>query len=726
MRTYIGSISRFTSLMTFTSLSITALILSPSALATDYYASEQWVIQQDVQIDAGDRIIVTQDTHVYLSADAKITIDPNAALILEEGVNIDIGENAEIAVYGELNSFGNAYNMNRLQSVQLSPTNTDWQGITTYNGSTVNLQYTQISHAVNAIRAQIGTTILFPANSDTHNNYLDTHNNYLDTHVNTETANTINSTPTSQLNVRYSTFSHNQTAINISELHTFGQLDSNIQYNQFSDNEYHLYTSSQAHTHGTELSPSIVDARFNWWSTTDTSQIKQSIRDTQSISSEESRNNHALRVDYSHYRQSIYYNDILTNAFMLALPQKWKLDDPITIDPGFNRESHYQLDGNFLIAGNTQFKPYQLATLTANSLLTVSENSMLTITETARFIAEPGAVIYLRQNSQINVDGHWQLFEGVQVIAEEGAKINLNGSLYANGASHNRVNFSAASHLINQEWQGIQVSQGAEINLRYSQVQHAQQGIYANLVPAITYPERINSNTSLNLINEPTKIKITRTRFIENEQAIRIDVVPETQNVETLIEYNDFIDNNIHLFSQVYPFHAYAEESQHSFEASIPLSSIIINAKFNWWGSHLISEISDKIIDFQHATNEIDGLRVNYSQYRNSPILNDIARNSLVVELPDDLKISDPFEIDPGYNLETEYELDGNFIIAGDTQIKRYQVVTLTSGSHLHISDDMTLSISPNAIFIIEPNASITFGHNSQLMTQGLLIDRNH
>lgn len=720
VRTYTGSISRFTSLMTFTSLSLTTLILSPSALATDYYASKQWVIQQDFQIDAGDRIIVTQDTHVYLSADAKITIDPNAALILEEGVNIDIGENAEIAVYGELSSFGDAYKMNKLRSVQLSPTNTDWQGITTYNGSKVNLQYTQISHAANAIHAQIGTTILFPANLDTHNNAnSDTHHNY-------EAGNEIENTPISQLNIRYSDFSHNQTAINISELHTFGQLDSSIQYNQFSDNEYHLYTSSQAQNHDTELSPTIVDARFNWWSTTDTNQIKQGIRDTQTIPSEGSRNTHALRVDYSHYRQSIYYNDILTNAFMLELPKKWKLDDPITIDPGFNRESHYQLDGNFLIAGNTQFKPYQLATLTANSMLTVSENSILTITETARFIAEPGAVIYLRQNSQINVDGHWQLLEGVQIIAEEGAKINLNGSLYANGTSHNRVNFSAASHLINQEWQGIQIYHGAEINLSYAQIQHAQQGVYANLVPVISNPEQIHSDTSSNLIDEQTKIEIIHTRFIENEQAIRIDVVPETQNVETLIEYNDFIDNNVHLFSQVYPFHAYAEENQHSFEVSAPFSPIIINAKFNWWGSNLVSEISDKIIDFQHATNEIDGLRVNYSQYRDSLALNDIVRNSLVVELSDDLKISDPFEVDPGYNLETEYELDGDFIIAGDTQIKRYQVVTLTSGSHLHISDDMSLSISPNAMFIIEPNASITFGHNSQLLSQGMVIDRNH
>ncbi|WP_299009434.1 hypothetical protein [uncultured Shewanella sp.] len=712
MRTYTGSISRFTNLMSIASLSITTLILSPSALATDYYASDQWVIQQDFQIDAGDRIIVTQDTHVYLSPDAKITINPNAALILEEGVNIDIGNNAEIAVYGEFTSFGNAYKMNKLQSVQLSPTNTDWQGITTYNGSKVNLQYTQVSHAVNAIHAQIGTTILFPANSDTH--------------INSDARHEIENTPISQLNIRYSDFSHNQTAINISELHTFGRLDSSIQYNQFSDNEYHLHTSSQALNHDTKLSPTIIDARFNWWSTTDTNQIKQGIRDTQIISNERNLNTSALRVDYSHYRQSIYYNDILNNAFILELPQKWKLEDPITIDPGFNRESHYQLDGNYLIAGNTQFKPYQLATLTANSMLTISENSILTIAETARFIAEPGAVIYLRQNSQINVNGHWELLEGVQVVAEEGAKINLNGSLYTNGASHNRVNFNAASHLINQEWQGIEVFHGAEINLNYAQIQHAQQGVYVNLVPAIHYPEQVNSNTSLNLSDEQTKIEITHTRFIENDQAIRIDVVPETQNVETLIEYNDFIDNTTHLFSQVYPFHVYTEESRHSFEALIPFSPIIINAKFNWWGSDLVSEISDKIIDFQHATNEIDGLRVNYSQYRNSPALNDIALNSLVVELFDDLKISDPFEVDPGYNLETEYELDGNFIIAGDTKIKRYQTITLTSGSHLHISDDMTLSISPSAIFIIEPNASITFGHNSQLLTQGIVIDKNH
>ncbi|WP_299489579.1 hypothetical protein [uncultured Shewanella sp.] len=713
MRTYTGSISRFTGLMALAQLGITSLTLSHSALATDYYASEQWIIQQDFQIDAGDRVIVNQDTHVYLADNATLTINPNAALILQEGVNIDVGENTKIAVYGELNSMGNAYNMNRFQSVQLSPTNSDWQGITTYNGSTVNLRYTQISHAVNAIHAQIGTTILFPTDSN---------QNYSDTHYKSE----IENAPISQLNIRYSDFSHNQTAINVSELHTFGQLDSSIQYNQFSDNQYHLYTSSQAQTLNTPISPTVIDARFNWWSTTDINHIKQHIRDTQNTIRLNNQNSNALRVNYSHFRQSIYNNDILTNAFMLKLPKKWKLDDPITIDPGFNRESHYQLDGNFLIAGDTQFTPYQLATLTENSMLIVSENSVLSIAQTARFIVEPGAVIYLSKNSQINVNGHWELLEGVQVIAEKGARINLNGSLYAQGASHNRVNFNAASHLINPNWQGIQLSQGAELNLRFAQVQHAQQGIYANLVPDIVFPEQSLPTNSSQLEDEQTKIIITHTRFIENGQAIRLDVVPETQNVDTLIEYNDFIDNNIHLFTQVYPFHAYKEEAQHQSQASLPFSPIIINAKLNWWNSNQIAEISDKIIDFQRATNEIDGLRIDYSQYRHSPELNDIVRNSLVVELPDYLKVSDPFQIDPGYNLETEYKLDGDFIIAGDTQIKRYQVVTLTSGSNLHISDNMSLSLSPNAIFIIEPNASITFGHNSQLLSQGLVIDRNH
>lgn len=713
MRTYTDSISSVTGWMTLASLGLTSLALTPSALATDYYASEQWIIQQDFQIDAGDRVIVNQDTHIYLADNATLTINPNATLILQEGVNIDVGEQGKIAVYGELSSLGDTYNMNHFQSVQLSPANNGWQGIDIYNGAVVNIQHTQISHAANAIHAHIGTTILFPSdqnNSDTHNNEV------------------VNNNAT-QLNIRYSDFNNNHTAINISELHTVGQLASTIQYNQFSDNEYHLYTSSQAYSHDLPMSPVIVDARFNWWSTTDTNLLKQKIQDTQNNHSrseqENNQDTHGLRVDYSHYRQSIYFNDILTNAFTLQLPVKLKLDDPISIDPGFNRESHYQLDGNFLIAGDTQIKPYQLTTLTSDSMLTVSENTTLTLDKTARFIAEENSVIYLSKNSQINVNGHWQLAEGVKVIAEEGAQINLSGSLYAQGASSNRVSFSAASHLINQHWNGIQLAQGAEINLDYAQIQHAQTGIYANLVPAVNHPlDNNTTNLPLEMSDtHPTSLEITHTRFIDNNQAMRFDVVPETQNVETRIEYNDFVGNNTHLFTQVYPFHAYEHEAE--LNASQPFSPIVINAKFNWWNSNIVSDIATNIIDFQQAIEHIDGLRVDYSEYRQSMALHDIAHNSLVVKLPEYLKVSDPFEIDPGYNRETEYRLDGDFVIAGDTHFSHYQNVTLTEGSHLHISDDMSLSISPNAVFIIESGASITFGHNSQLLSQGEVIDQN-
>ncbi|MCL1124777.1 hypothetical protein [Shewanella surugensis] len=714
MRTYTGSISSFTGWMTMASLGLTSLALTPSALAMDYYASEQWFIQQDFTIDAGDRVIVAANTQIYLNADTKLTINPEAVLILEEGVNIDIGQKGSIAVYGELSSLGHEYNMNRFQSVQLAPTNSDWQGIDTYNGSVVNLRHTQISHASNAIYAHIGTTILFP-NEQTE---LDTHDSE------------IRNDHTSQLNIRYSNFNNNHTAINISEQHTFGQLESVIQYNQFNDNQYHLYTSSQAHNNGLQMSPVIVDARFNWWSTTDTNRLKQQIQDTQ----ENNQDTHALRVDYSHYRQSIYDNDILTNAFLLQLPLKLKRDDPITIDPGFNRESHYRLDGNFLIAGDTKIKPYQLATLTTNSMLTVSENTTLTLDKTARFIAEPGAVIYLSKNSQINVQGHWQLTEGVQVIAEEGAQINISGSLYAQGTSTNRVNFSAASHLVDQNWQGIQLSQGAEINLNYAQIQHAQQGVYANLVPSIVNPVEDNTASISPDISDdqPTSLQISHTRFINNHQAIRLDVVPETQALETQIEYNDFVDNSTHLFTQVYPFHAYGNGNGNGNEAELnlsesqPFSPIVINAKFNWWDSNLVSDIAATIIDFQQAVGHTDGLHVDYSEYRQSMALNDIARNTLVVKLPEYLKVSDPFQIDPGYNLETEYRLEDDFVIVGDTHFSRYQIVTLTTGSNLHISDDISLSISPNAIFIIESGASITFGHNSQLLSQGQIIDQNH
>ncbi|MCL1126509.1 hypothetical protein [Shewanella surugensis] len=585
---------------------------------------------------AADQVVrVTAGSHITIEAGVQFTVNLGGQWIVEEGASVTINDNAIVNVYGEwainagviiqsgINARVNVYGRligNGLENNEIhfdsslaAPGINSWNGITAYATATVHLRYTQISHALYGVYAYI--------NSSTNSQVID---------------------------IQYSRFVENTNGVRILEGYENTGAVPILQYNQFIDNDLHMYATHS----GSHVSSTVINARFNWWNTTDISEIIAKIYDYQDAT-------YGMFINYGQFRGSAIIDDIIDNAIA------WIWPDDLIVD------GETVLDGDYSFIGNTDIVADQIVRVKAGSHITIGAGVKLTIALGGKLIIEDGASVTIDDGGGVDVYGEWEVGAGVTVTSGLNVRINVYGSLIGNGLEGSEIHFGSTldSSLGNADgsatagsWYGIHAHANANVSLRYTLVSHAQYGVYVDI------NHSINSQV----------IDIQYSRFIENTYGIHVYEGYSNTGSSLVLHYNQFISNHFHIHGSY--------SSNHS-------STTVIDARFNWWNSIQVGEIISRIYDHTDAT---DGLIINYGQYLGSIDINDVIHNTIVWVWPEDLTI------------DGETVLDGDYTFIGNTHINTDQVVRVKAGSHITIGAGVHLTVSQAGRWIIEDGATVT------------------
>jgi hypothetical protein len=182
-------------------------------------------------------------------------------------------------------------------------------------------------------------------------------------------------------------------------------------------------------------------------------------------------------------------------------------------------------------------------------------------------VIEKNVVIHLGGPIRIFGDGKLILEEGVQLLFEEGEKIQVYGEIVANGAVGNPV---VISSLENAPWDGISIEGHSSVNsFKFTNISYGeiklQQGhtTFSNCVisnsPSYAIHDQKNSNMPGGAYS------ISYTVFRDNEKIMRT----QTPYISGLTPSNTYINNNeqyiwvspensyrtVHFYKQEVPFH---------------------------------------------------------------------------------------------------------------------------------------------------------------------------
>ncbi|MCL1124771.1 hypothetical protein, partial [Shewanella surugensis] len=381
--------SSFATIITLSSTITLTGVLAGQAQAADLYAPDNWVINEDTHISAGNRMFVNRDATVTLGAGITFAIDAGAELIVSDGVNFNIDSNAKIEVYGSLQGGGVEGNEIRFTSSLANPTHSSWQGIYTNSGASVNLSYSQISHAVIGVYANLTQA------SDT------------DT----------------QINVDHSRFIDNSYGAFFYQQNSQISLNATLHDNQFIGTQnHHLFAQG-----GIPFMATTIDARFNWWDSALAATIASKIFDN-------SQSPVGLNVDYSNHYFSASMESTDERSLAVTLP------DELLID------GEYSLFNDYSVVANLNLSSGQVLRLKAGHTLTIKAGVKLTAASGAQLIIEEGAKVKLEDsaNVTVNAGGTWQLGAGSQVLAAADVQLDIYGTLHAEGAEDNLVYFGSS------------------------------------------------------------------------------------------------------------------------------------------------------------------------------------------------------------------------------------------------------------------------------------------
>jgi len=314
----------------------------------------------------------------------KLIIDGD--LVLEADSRIESDAYSYIYVYGNLTANGTSIAPVIFTSSRATPAVSNWYGIRVYDGGTATLDNAVIEYARYGVFYGSGTGGA----------------------------------------VTNSTLMNNQYALYTQGL-TSDPLKSslpNINQNRFENNtSYHLYTNGYANNKST-----VINAKNNWWGTTDTSIIGSKIYDI------------ADNVTYSPVVDFGFINDD-TGA-----PVKHVLGGGLPQD-------NYTLSTNSELISN----------------LTVHSGQTLTIPE--------GIVLELH-NRTLKIDGNLVLEAGSQLVADGTAKLDVYGNLTIAGTSTTPVELtSSRTTPAVANWNGIQVYDGGTVAIDYANITYATYGV---------------------------------------------------------------------------------------------------------------------------------------------------------------------------------------------------------------------------------------------------------
>uniref|UniRef100_UPI0026211FFD hypothetical protein n=1 Tax=uncultured Shewanella sp. TaxID=173975 RepID=UPI0026211FFD len=395
-------------------------MLAGHAQAADLYAPDNWVISEDTHIAAGDRMFVNRDATVTLGEGITFAIDKGAELIIADGVNFNIDSNAKIEVYGSLLGEGIEGNEIRFTSSLANPTHSSWQGIYANSGANINLSYSQISHALTGIYANL--TISDSQASDEETN----------------------------INVDHSRFIDNSYGAIFYQLNDQFTLDATLQYNQFIGSQnHHLFAQGNS-----PMMATTIDARYNWWDSALAATIATKIFDS-------SQSPFGLHVDYSDYYFSARMESTDERSLAVTLP------DELLVD------GEYGLFNDYYVVANLNISSGQVLRLKAGHTLTIKAGVRLTIASGAQLIIEEGAKVELEDSASVTVSagGTWQLNAGTQVLAAENVQLDIHGTLKAEGVEDNLVYFGSSLEAPEKDsWHGIKAYANSTVTLRHTQI----------------------------------------------------------------------------------------------------------------------------------------------------------------------------------------------------------------------------------------------------------------
>ncbi|WP_299010268.1 hypothetical protein [uncultured Shewanella sp.] len=622
-----------------------SLIVNGETLLDGHYS-----IVGNTEIAADQVVRVTAGSHITIEAGVHFTVNMGGQWIIEEGASVTIKDNAIINVYGEwainagvnilsgINARVNVYGRligNGLENNTIhfgalfdgaegSSEIGRWNGITAYATATVQLRYTQISHALYGVYAYI--------NKSTNSQIID---------------------------IQYSRFIENTNGVRILEGYKNTGLAPVLQYNQFIDNDLHMYATHS----GSHMSSTVIDARFNWWNTTDISEIMAKIYDYQDAT-------YGMFINYGQFRGSAIIDDIIDNAIA------WIWPDDLMVG------GETVLDGDYHFIGNTDIAADQIVRIKAGSHITIGAGVKLTVALGGKLIIEDGASVTIEDDGGVDVYGEWHIGAGVTVSSGLNVRINVYGSLIGNGLEGSEIHFGSSlgdadGSATAGSWYGIHAYANANISLRYTLVSHAQYGVYVDI------NQSINSQV----------IDIQYSRFIENHYGIWVYEGYSNTGSSLVLHYNHFISNHFHIYGS-YNSNNHPEHG----------SSTVIDARFNWWNSIKTGEIISRIYDHNDAAN---GLIINYGQYLGSMDVTDIIHNAIVWVWPESLDI------------EGETVLNGDYTFIGNTHIHTDQVVRVKAGSHITIGAGVHLTVAQAGRWIIEDGARVTIEDNAMINVYG-------
>ncbi|NRD74218.1 hypothetical protein HQQ94_13425 [Shewanella sp. VB17] len=513
-----------------------------------------------IKVSAGSWA-VAENAKLNFGHSANVTIAAGATWQLNAGTQVLSALNVQLNIVGTLKAQGTEDNLVYFGSSFETPEKGRWIGIVAFGKPNINLSYTQIKHA------NYGLWLYLNTNSTT-------------------------STSQAVLNVNHSYFNENVNGIRLEDAYGHNYISASIQYNDFVDNDIHLYTQDKV-TGGAS-----VDARYNWWSTTEFADIAAKIVDKKASTT-------GMPVDYSQYRLSNDIADIPQNLIYYHFP-----------DALYEETKGYRLENNSIIEGNTSTKASQEIVLQAGHQLTIKAGKTLTIVAGSSFIIEDGAKLIVEDGAVINSAGTWsvadnaelsfgasskikvsagswavaenaklnfghsanvtiaagatwQLNAGTQVLSALNVQLNIVGTLKAQGTEDNLVYFGSSFETPEKgRWIGIVAFGKPNINLSYTQIKHANYGLWLYL--------NTNSTTS----TSQAVLNVNHSYFNENVNGIRLEDAYGHNYISASIQYNDFVDNDIHLYTQ-----------------DKVTGGASVDARYNWWSTTEFADIAAKIVD---------------------------------------------------------------------------------------------------------------------------------
>ena len=575
-----------------------------------------------------DTVWTPGSTHQPYIISSTLTINANASLIIQPGTELQFNAGAGLVINGELVIKGTAQSRVRFTSSNAPKSSGDWAGITVSANGSVFIDSALIEYAENGIYFSSGSSGKVSNSTIRYN--------------------------VDGIEIRGATSpiigSNNVLTQNTNGIYLFGEGGSKPTAN-ISNNQIYLNASYNMKADNFGGFGFVVDARGNYWGSTDINIIALKIRSPLAAPSS------YPTIDYGGY--------LNVNGYVADTRET--LAGLVTAETILTKDTDYNVLGN----------------------LEIPESVILTIPE--------GVTLYFSGNGKLNVNGSLDV-QGTSaspvVLTNQGknkwAGVNINNT--STGVSLNYVkienaltainvigsDISVSNSLIKNNNTGIKIT-GANGNIRGSVIQKNSTGIRLINASPIIQNNKVMDNVTfgISLYKKSSPLVNSNNVISGNVYAFWL-----TGSVVTG-EYPQPVVNN----NQIYTTSQYVFTSSYIYTGEAPK----IDFKNNWWGTTDLAVISGKISDISDTAGDLP--LVDFSGYLSlaggSPVPGSILLGG---------NISDS---QPGGNGLVS---DATYQIAGNITVPAGEVLTIPAGVRLQFSKNAKLDV--NGTLLIQGTAA--------------------